>query len=112
MSINMDVLEAYENAEKPLKRAEVAERLGLTLIQAGNAISWLLDKGKITHAPGANPAKQNQPYVIVKQYAKAGPEQINRLTLPPYVPPKLMHRPFVDAPGCVVRRLLTGEVMT
>jgi hypothetical protein len=42
---------------------------------------------------------------------KAPPPQINRLTLPPYKPEKVMHRPVVDAPGCVVRRLLTGEVM-
>ena len=111
MSINMDVLMEYENAEKPLKRADVAERMGLTLIQAGNAISYLLDKGKIQYAPGANPAKQNQAYVITKRFTKAEPTQINRLTLPAYVPPKVLHRPVINAPGMTVRRLLTGEVM-
>jgi hypothetical protein len=43
--------------------------------------------------------------------AKTPPPQINRLTLPVYVPPKVPHRPVISAPGCVVRRLLTGEVM-
>lgn len=37
MSINMDVLEAYENAEKPLKRAEVAEQLIERIAAALNA---------------------------------------------------------------------------
>ena len=35
----------------------------------------------------------------------------NVLTSPAYVPPKVLHRPTINAPGCVVRRLLTGEVM-
>jgi hypothetical protein len=43
--------------------------------------------------------------------AKAPPPQINRLTLPVYVPPKTLHRPVISAPGCVVRRYLTSEVM-
>jgi len=43
--------------------------------------------------------------------AKTPPPQINRLTLPVYVPPKVPHRPVISAPGCVVRRYLTSEVM-
>ena len=42
---------------------------------------------------------------------KAAPTQINRLTLPAYVPPKVMHRPVINAPGMTVRRYLTGEVL-
>jgi len=41
----------------------------------------------------------------------AGPNTLNLLKLPPWVPPKVLHRPEIHAPGQVVKRYLTGEVM-
>lgn len=43
---------------------------------------------------------------------KALPAQVNRLTLPAYVPPKVLHRPVFHAPGMIVREKLTGKELT
>ena len=110
MSINDQVYEEIEQAEKPLNRHEVATRLNLPLAAVSSAMHYLSGKSKIMVAKGERSGAQNQRFIVPMRQLVA-PRSMSVLSAPPYVPPKVMHRPEIHAPGIVVRRYLTGEVL-
>lgn len=111
MSINETVLYAFEQAERPLNRQEMADRLGLTLPQVSTAINHLAGKHKIHPAPGEEKKSQNRRYVAEYHYGVAASRMNNVMQSPVWVPPKPLHRPVIHAPGCVVREFITNRVL-
>ncbi len=97
MTIRSDIKKAL--AGGPLSIEALAEVTGHAQGSIINACNYM-------HADGAI-RKSGNAYALA--VIKTPPPQINRLTLPAYVPPKVLHRPHVDAPGMLVRRYLTGE---
>jgi hypothetical protein len=99
MTIRSDIKDAL--ASGPKTADELASITGHSIKSIENALGYLHADGAVRKVDGG----------FALPLVKALPQQISRLASPPYVPPKVMHRREIDAPGCVVRRLLTGEVM-
>ncbi len=106
----MSIRQAIKDALKqgPMTLRTLSHSTGYPIESIRNARNYLLADSVIRQV-GNSGAQDNVMYELTP--IKAPPTQINRLTLPAYVPPKVLHRPIVDAPGCVVRRLLTNEVL-
>jgi hypothetical protein len=100
MTIRSDIKNAL--ASGPKTAEELATITGHSIGSIRNACGYLHADGAVRKVDGG----------FALPLAKALPPMISRLASPVYVPPKVMHRAEIDAPGCVVRRLLTGEVMT
>ena len=118
MTYKQDVCAQLRTGPKTLR--EIAKATGHDLESIRNAKTYLIMEGLVRRVKRdfvytdkvSEKFSAGRPDELFELTPiKAPPAQINRLTLPAYVPPKVMHRPIVDAPGCVVRRYLTGEVM-
>jgi hypothetical protein len=119
MTIKHDIINALRTGPKTLR--DIAKATGHDLASVRNARNYLVADQVIRRVKRSaflyndrvsesfSAGRPDELFELTP--IKAPPTQINRLTLPPYKPEKVMHRPIVDAPGCVVRRYLTGEVI-
>jgi hypothetical protein len=108
MSIKQAIRDELAKGPKSLRT--IAHTLGLPIESIRNARNYLLADGVIRSQAGQKSGSPDILYEVVP--IRSVSHHGNVLKSPPWVPPRVMHRPVIDAPGITVRRLLTGEVLT
>ncbi len=107
MTIRLDIKDALKIAPRSMK--QLATITGHSLDSITNAKGYLQSDGIVRQVPGQKPGSPDILYELVP--IRTETRHGNVLKSPPWIPPKAMHRPTIDAPGFVVKRYLTGEVM-
>ena len=107
MSIKLAIREALRSGPKSV--LELASITGHDVASIRNARGYLQADGIIRQVAGQKATSANMVYELTP--IKAPPTQVNRLTLPEWVPPKTLHRPTFHAPGMIVREKLTNRVL-
>ena len=107
MTIRQDIKDQL--SEGPLSLKELADLTGHDIDSIRNACGYMNSEGSIKRCEGQKIGMPNPRYEL--PLIKAARPMQSRLTTPAWVPPKALHRPEIHAPGIVVRRLLTGEVL-
>ena len=107
MTIRLDIKDALKIAPRSMK--QLAALTGHSLDSITNAKGYLQGDGIVRQVAGQRPGDPHILYELVP--VRSVTHHGNVLFSPAWVPPRVMHRPEIDAPGCVVRRYLTGEVL-
>jgi DNA-binding transcriptional MocR family regulator len=105
MTIRDDIKTAL--AKKPMSMKQLAELTGHSLASVTNAKGYLQADGIVQQVPKQKPGS---PHILFELAPiRTATHHGNVLTAPVWVPPKVLHRPTINAPGCVVREHLTGR---
>ena len=99
MTIRQDIKDALAFGPKTAEELSTITKHSAASIY--NALGYLHAEGGVRKVSGG----------FALPLVKALPQQISRLTLPAWVPPKTLHRPTYEAPGCVVREFITNRVL-
>lgn len=108
MTIKQDIRDKL--AHGPMSLRDLAQVTGHDLESIRNAKGYLQADGIVRQVVGPKMGGARDvlfELVPIKAVSNHG----NVLKSPVWVPPKPTHRPTIHAPGIVVRRLLTGEVL-
>lgn len=97
MTIRKDIKDALADGPKTIEELSTITKHRADRIY--NGAHYMLSMGHVRKVGDA----------FALPLEKAPPQQVNRLTLPAYVPPKTLHRPTFHAPGCRIVEKLTGR---
>lgn len=107
MTIKQDIRDQL--VDGPMSLRDLAQVTGHPLEAIRNARNYLVADGVMRRVAG-QPCGGIPDVLYELTPIKAAPQQISRLTVPAWVPPKVTHRPVYDAaPGVVIREGITGR---
>lgn len=107
MTIRQSIRDALKTG--PMSIEQLVKVTGMDIASIENSRNYLRADGVIRQVKGQKPGSKGILYELTP--IPPAPKHGNVLKAPPYVPPKSLRRPEIHAPGIVVRRLLTGEVL-
>lgn len=98
-----------ELAKEPRSMKQLAAITGYSLDSITNAKGYLQADGIIRQVPKQKPGSPHILFELVP--VRIATHHGNVLTSPAWVPPPVLHRPVIHAPGMVVREYLTGRTL-